>query len=460
MNDATDTITAIATAPGEGGIAIIRLSGPACYPIADRIVHGTTPLPSQRSAGSFFHTTIASDPQQPDTDLDEAIVLLFRAPKSYTCEDVIEIQCHGGRVPAQRILQQLVAAGARLADPGEFTRRAFLNGRIDLLQAEAVMDLIRARSDRAAASAMDQLDGSLSSSITTLYDLILEVCSDLEASLDFSESELPASSISSINDRLEQAHTTIETLLADWNEGHYLREGARVVITGEPNAGKSTLLNALVGSERAIVTPIAGTTRDFIEEQLIIDGIPLRLIDTAGLRTTECEVEQAGVERAHHHARRADVNLVVIDASAPVSESMGQHVAQLPSPTTLVVLNKCDLGDPPPLPHSLAAYSSLQTSLLDHKGIDALRHAITKTLGLVEQTPPHAVISERHRAALITAHGHLQAAIAMMRDDTMDHSAFAASDLRLAAESIGEITGACYSDDLLDTIFARFCIGK
>ena len=458
MNEATETIAAIATAPGEGGIAVIRLSGPDCYPIADRLLDQVTPLPSQRSAGTFFHTCLTRGSD--DIDLDEAIVLLFRAPHSYTCEDVIEIQCHGGRLPAQRILQRLTTAGARLAAPGEFTRRAFLNGRIDLLQAEAVMDLIRARSDRAAASAMDQLEGALSLSVTTLYTDVIEICSDLEASLDFSEAELPVSTRHGIIERMGSVTERIDTLLADWNEGHFLREGARVVITGEPNAGKSTLLNTLIGTDRAIVTPIAGTTRDFIEEPLTLDGIPLRLFDTAGLRTTDCEVEQAGVARAQHHARQADVNVVVIDASAPLTDTIMDHIRAFPSPTTLVVFNKCDLAPPPSLPIGLSDYAVIPTTLLDHDGLPQLRDAIVRALGLADPAPPHAVISERHRAALIDAGEHLAAAHTVMQHTDSDDSAFAASDLRLAAESIGTITGACYSDDLLDTIFSRFCIGK
>jgi tRNA modification GTPase len=460
MIEQTDTIAAIATAPGEGGIAVIRLSGPDTYAIADRVVRCPAPLPSQRPAGSFLHAFVSADASSLQADFDEAIVLFFRAPKSYTCEDVIEIQCHGGRVPAQRILNHLLAAGAQLAQPGEFTRRAFLNGRIDLLQAEAVMDLIRARSDRAASSALDQLEGSLSTSITTLYTIVLEICSDLEASLDFSEAELPAATLKDINTRLDQTSIGLAALLAEWHEGHYLREGARVVITGEPNAGKSTLLNALVGSERAIVTPTPGTTRDFIEEQLILEGIPIRLIDTAGLRTTSCEIEQQGVERAHHHASQADVNLVVVDASVPLPQSILAHLESLPETTTLIVFNKCDLGTPPTLPRILSGYATVETALLTKDGISSLQDAIVAALGLAEPAPPHAVISERHRAALMTAQGHTVAAIEVLGVDGLDNSAFAASDLRLAAESIGQITGACYSDDLLDTIFRRFCIGK
>jgi len=290
----TDTIAAIATAPGEGAIAIVRLTGPASHAIADHIFKGKGAPPSRRPGQSFLHGSIIST----NGMADEVILLIYRAPHSYTREDAIEIQGHGGFAAAKRILRAVLEAGARMAEPGEFTKRAFLSGRIDLLQAEAVLDLIRARSDRAADAALEQLTGSLSKDFDELYDHTLALAANLEATLDFSEDELPESVMLDVITRRHDVESEFKSLLDSWDEGHLLREGALVVISGKPNVGKSTLLNALVGKDRAIVNPMAGTTRDTIEEQLVISGFMVRIIDTAGLRESPCEIEKEGVSRA------------------------------------------------------------------------------------------------------------------------------------------------------------------
>ncbi|NQU41554.1 MAG: tRNA uridine-5-carboxymethylaminomethyl(34) synthesis GTPase MnmE [Lentisphaerae bacterium] len=448
-----DTIAAMATAPGPAGIAIVRLSGPQSLAIADRLVHCSGAPPSARPGGTFLYGMLSDGGRE----LDEAVVLIFRAPHSYTRDDVVEIQGHGGQAAAGRILQAVLAAGARLAEPGEFTRRAFLNGRIDLVQAEAVADLIRARSDRAAAAALEQLEGHLSEALNGLYDHLMAAVADLEASLDFEEGELPATVIDAIADRLGAVEQEIETLIAGWEEGHLLREGARVVIAGQPNVGKSTLMNRLLGKERSIVTHLPGTTRDTIEESLIIGGIPIRLTDTAGLRDSSCIVEQEGVTRATDSILQADLVLYLFDASLPVTAIDRSNLGALNPQKTLLIQNKSDLLDSPPTSPD-PAFETLLCSAIEATGIDHIRQSLLARLGHVD-TAPHAVISERHRALLVQAHR----LIAEARQIAAQDESFlvpAADALRSALEQLGTITGRTYTDELLDAIFSRFCIGK
>ena len=448
-----DTIAAISTAPGPAGIAILRLSGPASLAMADAIVRCNGAPPSQREGGTFLHGRIVHG----EEEIDEAVVLIFRAPHSYTREDVVEIQGHGGQAAAQRILQAVLAAGARPADPGEFTRRAFLNGRIDLVQAEAVADLIRARSDRAAAAAVEQLEGRLSTQINTLYDHLMAAVADLEASLDFEEGELPPSVLAQTDARLAAAEEEIQLLLATWEEGHLLRDGARVVIAGQPNVGKSTLMNRLLGRDRSIVTHLPGTTRDTIEESLILGGIPMRLIDTAGLRDTSCLVEQQGVTRASLSIDQADLVLYLLDSSQPVSAEARTTLARLSPKSTLLVQSKVDLVQEIPTSPD-HRYEIVACSASSEAGVTTVREALCARLGKMD-TPPHAVISERHRTLLHLA----QACMVEARQLTREDEALlvpAADLLRSALDHLGSITGRTYTSELLDAIFSRFCIGK
>jgi tRNA modification GTPase len=311
-----DTITAIATPPGEGGVGVVRISGPDVWSIADVIFKALDQVPvSKRAHGTFAYGKVV----EPDgTEIDTGLALVMRAPKSYTCEDVVEIQGHGGAVGMRRILRLALEAGARMAEPGEFTKRAFLNGRIDLVQAEGIFDLIRARSDRAASAALEQMEGRLSTVFDGVYEAFLEVAANLETTLDFVEDELPDDVFAGIAELMDQTFEQLEELLDTWDEGRLLREGARVVILGRPNAGKSTLLNALLGFDRAIVSSTAGTTRDTIEEGFVLNGIPLRVIDTAGLRETDCEIEAEGVRRAEAHGAEANLAIYLVDASQPL----------------------------------------------------------------------------------------------------------------------------------------------
>ena len=519
----TDTIAAIATAVGPGGIAIVRLSGPECVSMAGRCFRGGGSAIEDCAAGTFMHGRVYGADGQ---EADEVIALVYRAPHSYTGEDVVEFQGHGGRLPAQRVLRAVLEAGARPAEPGEFTRRAFLNGRLDLVQAEAVADLIHARSDRAATAALEQLDGALSSDVQTLYQQVLTIAADLEATLDFDDDELPPVAFEALHERLVASGALLDRLLASWEEGHLLRDGARVVITGQPNVGKSTLLNALLGTDRAIVTSIPGTTRDVIEEQAVIDGLPLRLIDTAGLRETECEIEREGITRTHKTLARADLVLLVVDGSKAPTPEERRALEDLRPRRGILVLNKGDRGvhadwavltapapraaDPrespgpagrPPGsvrsdrsdrsvrsdrstaatgPHAGSVVSPAETTrttqptatqgvtgsravhcaLTEDLGLAELKRAIGEALGLADSGTPHAVISERHRHLLRLARHECREAERLLAEGREDVVVLAASTLRTGLEQIGTITGRVYSDELLDTIFTRFCIGK
>ena len=455
MNPANDTIVAIATASGESAIAVVRVAGPESLGIADRIFSCKGPPPSLRVANTFVHGQIVTD----GTVADEVILLIYRAPHSYTREDSVEIQGHGGSAAAKRILRAVLEAGARPAEPGEFTRRAFLSGRLDLLQAEAVMDLIGARSDRAAAAALEQLGGSLSRSFNESYDAVLAVAAELEATLDFSEDDLPASIMDGIVLRLRSGESLLKDLLATWDEGHLLREGARVVISGKPNVGKSTMLNALLGMDRSIVTHIPGTTRDVIEEEMVIDGYAVRIVDTAGLRETDCQIEGEGVRRAKKAVRQADVVLYIIDGSVDMDKDDVDQLQRIPAHKTIIVVNKIELGITVDLSTVITNPSVVHASLIRSQGLDGISKAIVTKLGADGAVQPHAVISERHRRLVVSALKDVTEA-ALLLDRKAAEPALSASRLRSALESLGEATGRVYHEELLNNVFSRFCIGK
>lgn len=446
-----DTIAAIATAPGEGGVAIVRISGPQCFAIADQVFSCAAPPPSRRPGGTFVHGRVI---EADGASLDECLLLIMRAPRSYTREDTVEIQGHGGPVVARRILDRVLEAGARSAEPGEFTKRAFLNGRLDLTQAEAVLDLIRARSDRAAAAAMDQLEGRLSREFNGLYDQLLTILGHIEATLDFSDQELPPNVLDPVAARLQELVGDMDRLLATWNEGHLLRDGATVVIVGRPNVGKSTLLNALLGRPRAIVSDVPGTTRDTIEEQVILGGYPITLVDTAGLRATQCSVEQEGIRRTQQELATADLCLYIIDASsAPDPDDQAMRTALDPA-KTIYVGNKCDIS-------SIYYPSTIYTSSITGYGLDTLRAEIVRRLDAgIPHSTQHATISSRHRTLLSSARNSAGAALDRLKNSGTEASDLIAEQLRDAADQLGQITGREVHDNLLETIFSRFCIGK
>ena len=345
-------------------------------------------------------------------EIDDVLLLIMRSPQSYTTEDVIELHGHGGSIVAKRILRRMLRVGARLAEPGEFTKRAFLNGRIDLVQAEAVLDLVHARSERAAVAAVEQLEGKLSKKFNDIYDLLVNIAAILEATLDFPEEELPMSTMPEIESRLNEVHRRITHMISTWDEGHILREGALVVISGKTNVGKSTMMNALLERDRTIVSYIPGTTRDTIEERLVLEGIPLRLVDTAGLRETECEIEKEGIRRARAHIQKADLHLYLIDVSQPLDKDDLDQLAELKSEKCIVVLNKTDLGNAV-RPEQISDMTTVQTSLVKGDGVDKVRLLISEktSRGINTSVPPHATISERHRKLLVDAQSEIEEAI-------------------------------------------------
>lgn len=454
MNE--DTIAAIATPPGEGGIAVVRVSGPDALRIADAVFKHPDTKPSAIHAGRFIVGYVVDNKQL----IDQVLLLVMRSPHSYTCEDVVEFQGHGGRQCAQRILRCVCQAGARLAGPGEFTQRAFLNGRLDLVQAEAVLDLIHAQSERAATAAMEQLEGNLSKQFNKVYDALIAVASDLEATLDFPEDELPDTVLPALIKRLKGTLEDVRHLIATWEEGHLLRDGALIVISGKPNVGKSTLLNGLLGRDRAIVSNIPGTTRDTIEESGVINGIPVRWVDTAGLRETDCEIERIGIQRAQSQMDKADLHCYVIDASEPIDQQVINNLESIPVGKTLVVINKIDLARENlifEIKHPVERVIATESVY-----IEGIKKIITSMLSsrMDLHDAPHGVISERHRRSLEAAAQEIDAATEMLFTGREESCALAASRIRTALELVGEVIGRNYHDDLLDQIFSRFCIGK
>lgn len=455
MNDISDTIAAISTAPGEGGIAVIRISGPESISVADTIFQCAPPLPSERQTPAVIYGHVISEA----TVIDEALLLIMRSPHSYTREDIIEIQCHGGAVSAKRILRAVLQGKVRLAEPGEFTKRAFVNGRIDLLQAEAVMDLISAQTERSATLAMEQLEGNLSHSFVDIYSNILGSCADLEAALDFIEGELPDSFMPAVIKRLADALEKIDSMLSTWDEGHILREGALVVISGKPNAGKSTLLNALLGRNRVIVSPIPGTTRDVIEEHLVIDGIPIRLADTAGLRSSECALEQEGVRRAKNQIEKADINLHVIDSSKVIDDDDYNNMTSLDPTRSIIVFNKIDMGFKVNT-SIFKNHETIQAQVSANKGLAEIKQAIIRKLGIAEFNIHRFAISERHRQILVASRSDLVEATKMLKFSDESLIVLATSNVKNALDNIAQAMGRKYNQELLNSIFTRFCIGK
>lgn len=450
-----DTIAAVATPPGEGGIAVIRLSGPDSWPIAARFC----PLPSPPEAGRAYLRRLA-DPATGDL-IDEGIVLLFRAPKSYTGEDAAELQIHGSPVVARRLLDVLLACGARQAEPGEFTRRAFLNDKLNLTQAEAVLDLIHARSEQAARMAAAQLSNALGCQLEALYGRLATLLADTEAMLDFPDDELPQSVPVELAQRLAEARKDLQRLIESAPRGQRLRDGARVALVGCPNVGKSTLLNRLAGRDRAIVSDTPGTTRDTIEETIVFHGIPLTLVDTAGLRDTPSALEQEGIRRTKAEIDRADLLLLLLDASMPLTNEEKALLDAVPHDRTLIVLNKTDLGTqkrgtplPSPAVETCLAAESASIDALEEKMLDRL---LPKTAREAE-TP--VAISLRHQKTLEEVDAALARALPDLESGSEEQILPAAMALRDGLLRLGQLFGKNTPEDVLDRLFNRFCVGK
>jgi len=455
----TPTIASIITAPGEAGVSIVRVSGPDALAIADTLVVCAGDPPSARNEYTFVYCKLVEE----EVKLDEGLCLIFRAPRSYTAEDVVEFQCHGGGASARRVLRACYHAGAKPAEPGEFTRRAFLNGRIDLVQAEAIMDLVRSHSDRSQTAALEQLEGKLSRQFSQVYDGLLMLAAQLEATLDFPEDELPETVFSEIRNRITSILPMIGNLLDTWNEGHVLRDGALVVLSGKPNVGKSTLLNSLIGHERAIVSDIPGTTRDTIEAEFLLEGIPMKLVDTAGLRETEDQVEKLGIQRTRDMIEKADLHVHVIDLSQPADESTQESFQTLVPGKSILVCNKSDL---PRLFHVeqwpeniLRIETALSKEIGYNELVNALRSLLSSSIDLSAR--PHAVISERHRVVLLDVKQEIEQVDSLLDTEEAEESlVLAIPSLREALTRLGEVTGREYHEDLLDQVFSTFCIGK
>jgi tRNA modification GTPase len=454
-----DTIVAIATPPGEGGIGVIRLSGAAAPAIAETIFRPARPGKLRSYRLRYGHVV---DPQSGEV-IDEVLLTLMRAPRSFTREDVVEISCHGGPLPVQRTLSLALAAGARLARPGEFTMRAFLNGRIDLSQAEATLDVIRAQTRTALALAQAQLGGWLAQEIRRLRAELLEVLAYVTVLVDFPEDEVDAQDI---GPDLQRALETLRRLLAGADQGQIYRQGARAVLVGRPNVGKSSLLNALLRTERAIVTNIPGTTRDTLEETANLGGVPVVLIDTAGITESSDPIEQLGIERSRAALEGADLALLVFDSQTGLSEGDRRIATVTLDKPTILVWNKSDApaGSDPAAPDSPFAHPELRavvaTSAHTGAGMERLARTVAEVLlgGAPSSGDAHLVSNPRHRDALERALRHLETAAegysAGLPTDLMG------GDLTVALNALGEITGESIGDDLLDVIFSRFCIGK
>ena len=434
-----DTIAALATPPGRGGIGIVRVSGPAVPAIAAALL-GKLPRPRQAQLSAFRDAR--------GERADEGIALYFPAPHSYTGEAVLELQGHGGPIVAQAVLAAVLDAGARLAEPGEFTRRAFLNGKLDLAQAEAVADLIDAASREAARSALRSLAGEFSAALAGLVAQLTELRALTEAMLDFPEEEVDSLHREDAQARLAGLRAALEEVLAKSRQGSLLRSGIHVVLAGRPNVGKSSLLNRLAGEDRAIVTAVPGTTRDALRESIQIEGVPVVLVDTAGLRESQDEVERIGMARTRSELERADVVLVVLEAG-----TMEEPAGPLPTAATrITVINKIDL-----LAGAAAGRQgeAIQISAKTGAGLDALRAALLEAAGWNARGETVFLARERHLRALNAARSNLAAAA------TQDVAwEFFAEELRLAQDALGTITGRVSADDLLGEIFTRFCIGK
>jgi tRNA modification GTPase len=465
MNFPDDTIAAVSTPPGEGGIGIVRLSGKEAISIVDRIfVSPAGKLPS----GVRSHSVIYGFIKDPDTSekIDEVIVTVMRAPRTYTREDVIEINCHGGMLPLRRILGSVISQGARPAEPGEFTRRAFLNGRVDLSQAEAVIDVIKARTEQAERMAIQQLEGRLSAEITALRDSVAESCALVEAYIDFPEEEveLPDSAgfISSMQDILDR----LSALSRSFEEGRLFREGAAMAIVGKPNVGKSSLLNTLLKKDRAIVTDLPGTTRDIIEEGLNIDGIPVRIMDTAGIREAHDLVEAEGIRRSLAAIEGADIILAVYDASCVLDRADRQIIEKVNNKKTITVINKWDISnrDFDAEDNGLNIYPTVKISALRGEGIDVLKDTIVaallsnKAMPAQESAADLLITNVRHKQLVDGALASLwQARGTFEKGEPLEVTALF---LREALNSLGEIIGVVTTDDILNKIFSEFCIGK
>ncbi|MHA8138064.1 tRNA uridine-5-carboxymethylaminomethyl(34) synthesis GTPase MnmE [Lactobacillaceae bacterium Scapto_B20] len=457
-----DTIAAISTPPGEGGIAIVRISGEDAIKVINKIYRGKDLTQVNSHTINYGHII---DPADDNQTVDEVMVSVMRAPNTYTKEDVIEINCHGGIVATNRILQIVLSNGTRMANPGEFTERAFLNGRIDLSQSEAVMDLIEAKTDQSMKAALNQLDGNLSHLIRNLRQDILDVLANVEVNIDYPEyDDAETMTTKLLLNKAREVHASIEQLLKTAKQGKVLRDGLATAIVGRPNVGKSSILNHLLHEDKAIVTNVPGTTRDVLEEYVNVRGVPLKLIDTAGIRETEDQVEKIGVQRSRKSIQSADLVLLVLNASEPLSDEDRQLLELTNDTKRIVILNKTDLTpaiEIDEVEKLVGVDNIISTSAMRADGLQPLEAKIAKLFFEegIENSQSNVMVTNARHISLLN-----QAAAAL--DDVINGIAsgmpvdLVQIDMTRCWELLGEITGDSYNDELLDRLFSQFCLGK
>ena len=458
-----DTIAAIATAQGEAGIGIVRVSGALARTIAAEVFRSPRGVsPTQLPTHTLTYGRVV-DATASDEIIDEVLLGVMHAPRTYTGEDIVEFNCHGGTIPLTAVLDVVVKNGARIAEPGEFTKRAFLNGRLDLAQAEAVAELIAAKTDLSRKIAVEALAGKLSDTVNGLNDRLAALLAEIEASIDFPEEDLDFMKVETQLEAARAVQTDLTALLETAAEGRLITEGANVAILGKPNVGKSSLLNALLGTTRAIVTDIPGTTRDTIEEMMNIGGIPLKLIDTAGIRHTDDIVEQQGVQRSKAVQDRAELLLIMFDASQPLNDADLELLKTAQSSKAILILNKMDLPvvtSPTALLAHCPKKQVVETVIPQGKGLDKLKATVSEELlggELVIGESP-IVTNARHQEALRRANEGLNYAIESL-ENAMPPDLIAV-DLRISLDGLGDIVGKTTTEDILDRIFSQFCVGK